>query len=36
MKSLAKSQAQIRELKEKLEKRLAGSASIDTVRETAD
>jgi hypothetical protein len=36
MKSLAKAQATIRELKAKLEFRFKASATIDTVRETAD
>lgn len=36
MKSTAKAQAQARELKEKLERRFKGSASIDSVRQAND
>jgi len=36
IKSIAKAQALVRELKERLEIRLAGSARIDTVREASD
>ena len=36
MQSLAKAQATMRDLKERLEKRVSGSSSIDTVREAAD
>ena len=36
MQSLAKAQATMRDLKERLEKRVQGSSSIDTVRATAD
>lgn len=36
MQSLAKAQAAMRDLKERLEKRVSGSSTIDTVRATAD
>jgi hypothetical protein len=36
MQSFAKAQATMRDLKERLEKRFAGSATIDTVREAKD
>ena len=36
MQSLAKAQATMRDLKERLEKRVQGSSSIDSVRATAD
>lgn len=36
MQSLAKAQAAMRDLKERLEKRVSGSSTIDTVRESKD